>query len=324
MKFPNGKAAPGANLALRCLAAVSAFAVLGFAAPVVSERMQTQQNNAHWRDRAEAFANTFAADAEGGESLVLSGSGDARLWRMAGAYGPAGDLDAVARDRDAIGVYQTFATAHFDQAQRQAQELRCLAESIYYEARSESRQGQIAVAEVVLNRVRHSAYPNTICGVVYQGVNDGQNKGCQFSFACDGSMDRVPRGRAWDNAERIAAHAMLGFDTGPSIGNATHYHTVSVSPDWSGSLVRTGQVGSHIFYRFRGRNDGPAMPVTNASVSGSDLALSAITSGVAPGAAAPADIAPDTVAAGNATPGAVASGIGAAVTPAPAAGDTPA
>lgn len=216
--------------------------------------MAAQENNAHWRERAETFVDTFALNSSDADEagFALGGGEDNRMWRMARAYDTAINLDAFERDRDAIGVYQTFATAHFDQAQRQARELNCLAETIYYEARSESRAGQIAVAEVVLNRVRHPLYPNSICGVVYQGAEDGS--GCQFTFACDGSMNRSPRGRAWANAERIAAHAMLGFDDGGSAtGNATHYHTVAVNPIWSATLVRTGQVGSHVFYRFPGR-----------------------------------------------------------------------
>jgi len=253
MKIPVTIDARRARLALRAGAAFASVCLLGFTAPIVQDRMQQQADNAHWRERAETFVDAFALEQAPGEAaFALGDESEERLWRLARVYGTAASLDGIERDRDAIGVYQTFAAAHFDQAQRQAQGLRCLAEAIYYEARSEGRSGQIAVAEVVLNRVRHPLYPDSICGVVYQGVDDGLDIGCQFSFACDGAMLRKPRGRAWANAEQLAAHAMLGFDGDGAAGDATHYHTVAIQPDWSQTLVRTGVVGNHVFYRFPG------------------------------------------------------------------------
>ncbi len=244
--------ARSAKLAVRAGAIVASFCLFGFAAPVAVQRMGVQQVNSDWRDRAESFVATFALDSQSARDndFMIGDVADERLWRMARAYGSTQNLDGVERDRDAIGVYQTFATAHFDQAQRQAQERKCLAETIYYEARSESRQGQMAVAEVVLNRVRHPLYPGSICEVVFQGSE--RPTGCQFTFTCDGSMRRTPRGAAWAGANRLAAHAMLGFEDGPKTGGATHYHTVAIEPYWSANLVRTGVVGSHIFYRFPG------------------------------------------------------------------------
>lgn len=265
---------------MRAGAVAASFALLGFAAPAALHRMETQEANAQWREKAETFVEAFALEAPREAEPMLAGAADQRLWRLARAYGSLADLDAADRDNDAIGVYQTFAAAHFDQAQRQAQELRCLAQTIYYEARSESRQGQLAVAEVVLNRVRHRLYPDTICSVVFEGVEEGRRSGCQFTFACDGSMRREPRGRAWANAERMAAHVMLGLETGSGgVGSATHYHTVAVSPNWSQTLVRMAQVGSHIFYRFPGRSERVLQaPVTPVSAPASDLPQSAITS----------------------------------------------
>ncbi len=148
----------------------------------------------------------------------------------------------------AVGVFQTFAPEHFDHAARQTRERQCLAEAIWYEARSEPVAGQLAVAEVVLNRVRHRSYPNSICGVVYQGSE--RTTGCQFTFSCDGStVARQPRGVTWEASQRVAAHALLGVGLSTSDG-ATHYHTVAVDPYWSDSLVQIKQVGAHIFYRF--------------------------------------------------------------------------
>ncbi len=125
----------------------------------------------------------------------------------------------------------------------------CLAQAIYYEAASETEDGQRAVAQVVLNRVRHSAYPNTVCGVVYQGSH--LRTGCQFTFTCDGSLRRQPSAYAWDRARRIAAEALSGEVYGP-VGNSTHYHTTAILPYWAHSLSRAAVVGAHVFYRFRG------------------------------------------------------------------------
>ena len=124
----------------------------------------------------------------------------------------------------------------------------CLTAAIYYEAASESDEGQRAVAQVVLNRVRHPAYPNTVCDVVYQGTERGDRL-CQFSFACDGSLARTPSRSAWDCASRVARLALAGYVL-PTVGTATHYHTLAVYPDWNKSLTATAIVGAHIFYRW--------------------------------------------------------------------------
>ncbi|MEH3038236.1 MAG: cell wall hydrolase [Sphingomonas adhaesiva] len=124
----------------------------------------------------------------------------------------------------------------------------CLAAAIYYEAASEPVDGQRAVAQVVLNRVRHAAFPPTVCGVVYQG---SERAGCQFSFACDGAMARAPARDGWARATRIAAAALAGTVYAP-VGLATHYHTYAVTPAWNRSLVMTDAVGAHFFHRWRG------------------------------------------------------------------------
>lgn len=124
---------------------------------------------------------------------------------------------------------------------------RCLTEAIYYEARSESEDGQRAVAQVVLNRVRHPSYPASVCGVVYQGSE--RRTGCQFSFTCDGSMARgVADGSSWSRAERIATSALRGSVFRP-VGLSLNYHTTAIRPYWAPSLVRHTVIGAHIFYR---------------------------------------------------------------------------
>jgi spore germination cell wall hydrolase CwlJ-like protein len=127
--------------------------------------------------------------------------------------------------------------------------LQCLTAAIYYEAASEPDQGQRAVAQVVLNRVAHPSYPKTVCGVVYQGSE--RITGCQFSFTCDGSLARRPSQFFWRRAEDVARAALGGY-VEPSVGLATHYHTIAVHPYWASSLVQLATIGAHRFYRFGG------------------------------------------------------------------------
>jgi hypothetical protein len=122
----------------------------------------------------------------------------------------------------------------------------CLAKAVYFEARSETELGQLAVAKVVLNRLKDPAYPKTICGVVYQG-SDRRNS-CQFSFACDGLADDVKSKPAWDRSKRIAQKALAGDQTVRIMGAATHYHADYVRPKWSREMRRLIKIGRHIFY----------------------------------------------------------------------------
>lgn len=126
--------------------------------------------------------------------------------------------------------------------------LECMTAAIYYEAASEPDDGQRAVAQVVLNRARHPAFPATVCGVVYQG---SERRSCQFSFACDGAMTRVPSPAGWARAARIAAAALGGYVFAP-VGLATHYHTYAVTPAWNRTLVMTDAIGAHFFHRWKG------------------------------------------------------------------------
>jgi spore germination cell wall hydrolase CwlJ-like protein len=126
---------------------------------------------------------------------------------------------------------------------------RCLTLAIYYEAAKEPDAGQRAVAQVVLNRVAHPAYPDTVCGVVFQGSE--RSTGCQFSFTCDGSLARAPARAWWDRAARVASEALAGEVYAP-VGLATHYHTLQVHPYWADSLQSIGTIGAHRFYRWRG------------------------------------------------------------------------
>jgi spore germination cell wall hydrolase CwlJ-like protein len=129
---------------------------------------------------------------------------------------------------------------------RQVAEHQCLARAIYFEARSESEIGRLAVAKVILNRVQSPFYPDTVCGVVYQ--NAERRNACQFSFACDGKTDRPRPGKAWQNAKTLASQAMAGEGEVHAIATATHYHADYVLPEWSGAMTRLVQIGRHIFY----------------------------------------------------------------------------
>lgn len=132
-----------------------------------------------------------------------------------------------------------------------SRDLDCLTQAAYYEARGEGREGMQAVAQVVLNRARHPAFPKSVCGVVYQGA--GRSTGCQFSFTCNGAMRGAVNRAAWNRARDVASKALSGAVFAP-VGNATHFHTTGVSPGWRNTLIRVNQVGQHLFYRFGGRN----------------------------------------------------------------------
>lgn len=137
----------------------------------------------------------------------------------------------------------------------QSRDLDCLTKAAYYEARGEGTDGMRAVAQVVLNRARHSAYPNTVCAVVYQGSN--RRTGCQFSFTCNGAMKGAVNRAAWNRARDVASKALSG-QVYAAVGNATHFHTTGVSPSWRNNLVKVGQVGDHLFYRLGGRSGSSA------------------------------------------------------------------
>jgi spore germination cell wall hydrolase CwlJ-like protein len=132
-----------------------------------------------------------------------------------------------------------------------ATERECLATAIYFEARGESKQGQAAVARVVLNRALSGTYPRTVCGVVYH--NDHLRNACQFSFACDGQPDVVTEAKAWIEAENIANELARSSPTSGVLATATHYHATYVSPRWAPKMKRLAKIGQHIFYNESGR-----------------------------------------------------------------------
>jgi hypothetical protein len=172
--------------------------------------------------------------------------------RNSAGPGPA-DAVELALPRPSAGLMDPGPAAHAmrlagslsDRARAQY----CLTMAVYYEAASEPDAGQRAVAQVVLNRVAHPAYPDTVCGVVFQGSE--RTTGCQFSFTCDGALARKPARMWWDRAAAAARTALSGAVYAP-VGLATHYHPVQVHPYWADSLDSVGTIGAHRFYRWRG------------------------------------------------------------------------
>ena len=159
-----------------------------------------------------------------------------------------GDTIRFAESHDSGLAARAFQSA--GSAVDRARALQCLSMAVYYEAASESYDGQRAVAQVVLNRVAHPAYPASVCGVVFQGSE--RTTGCQFTFTCDGSLVRQPARASWATAQSVALSALSGEVFAP-VGTATHYHTHAVNPYWAPSLDLIGSIGTHRFYRWKGR-----------------------------------------------------------------------
>jgi hypothetical protein len=218
-RAPYGAALAGAGMGLFLGAAFLVFGMAGHAAD-------------------HAYAQRLKAAAVGGYTgsyLEAEGQGlRAGLER----YAFRGGLDAFALPPKADRLKAAKAKRRSD--------LECLTTAVYYEARGESARGQAAVAQVVMNRVKHPAFPKSVCGVVFQGAG---RRGCQFSFACDGSMRGRREALAWNRARDVAARAMAGAIRA-EVGAATHFHTTAVSPIWAPHMRRVANVGAHVFYKF--------------------------------------------------------------------------
>ncbi len=133
--------------------------------------------------------------------------------------------------------------AHVYEAKQQD----CLARGIYFEARGEPERGQVAIGQVILNRVKNPAFPSKICDVVYQ--NFEQRNACQFSFACDGIKDSIRSTKHYKIAQKIAREVTDGTTFLYEVGDSTHFHATHVRPIWAGKLTKTDRIGQHIFYR---------------------------------------------------------------------------
>ena len=229
---------------------VSAWAAAAIAFPAISDMAASHKDAARWEARAVAFDSDSFTD-DGVASDVSSA--------LTSAFMTA-DTNDFSRDSRLLIADKASTTVILEWAEQRMHAHQCLAEAVYYEARSESKAGQKAVAEVVLNRVKSKHYPNNVCGVVYQGAE--RSTGCQFSFTCDGSTAKEPKGRLWKRSKDVASLALTGAMT-PLTENSTHYHTTEVSPHWAPNMRPTRLIGFHQFYRFKFRE----LPSANISVA---------------------------------------------------------
>ncbi|WP_240910308.1 cell wall hydrolase [Pontivivens nitratireducens] len=232
----------------------SAFSVPVLAQQQVEDQISRQISQMLTQERAVLNATTSDRLRE------LGGAGDARISvslptdaaigadvRSELALEMQDDANGFAERRVTVIQPMDLLTLDAMPAATGGAEWECLAKALYFEARGETIAGQIAVAEVILNRVDHSRYPNSVCGVVSQGAS--RMNACQFSFMCDGRNEVMSERAAW---ERMAKIARVMLDGRPRMltAGATHYHAVSVNPGWASRLERTVWIDDHKFYRF--------------------------------------------------------------------------
>jgi spore germination cell wall hydrolase CwlJ-like protein len=214
---------------------------------------------------SERIASKIAPWAPGEAPVVLASRGDPDIKQSAlspalqGNEGKGGE--SVASKGEVTGIDQRPRTpaerlALAGTARAKAE--KCLSNAVYFEARGESVRGQIAVAQVVMNRVFSPFYPNDVCGVVYQ--NSGRHLACQFTFACDGIPDIVTEPDAWERAKRIARDMLDGKLWMPEVSKSTHYHAYWVHPDWVNEMKKVYKLGVHTFYRPRAWGNGEDEP----------------------------------------------------------------
>lgn len=233
-------------------AASFAFCVLltALSATASVQRAETER-------RAEAALADQAALVADFADYLAKQTATTRLALDTPRLKPAKSTPDLVAERGGVKDLVDFDFSEISVAHLDAEERTCLAQAIYYEARSEPRIGQLAVADVVLNRVKSPIYPNSICGVVFQGAE--RKTGCQFTFTCDGSMKAALNKRKWTQSEELAGAILAGLRV-PVSRNATHYHANYVSPPWADTLTPTATIGTHKFYRFPGRSRVAAAP----------------------------------------------------------------
>jgi len=238
-------------------AALAAVALPAFAAPAGWSRFTVGDAVAEDGEAVEPMPFEKAGSSFPGSAFYYLQMDDVRQPGFGeGIHSDAEDAPGIPGGENGPGAIGPVARSfHIDNSGvDRTRALQCLTAAIYYEAASEPDAGQRAVAQVVLNRVAHPAYPNTVCGVVYQGSE--RSTGCQFSFTCDGSLARRPSRLFWDRAEKVARAALAGYVFTP-VGLATHYHTLAVHPYWAPSLNYLTTIGAHRFYSFRGPAGAP-------------------------------------------------------------------
>ena len=186
-------------------------------------------------------------------SLPVDTGGPVRAGETGESVAPKGEVNSdnqrAKTPADRLGL--------FDEKSRARSE-KCLAEAIYFEARGEAVRGQIAVAQVVLNRAFSGKYPETVCGVVYQ--NKHRHLACQFTFACDNNKDVIREPDMWERAQKISKAMLDGQLWLPEVDRSTHYHAYWVRPSWVNEMKRMYKTGVHTFYRPRNWGDGSDAP----------------------------------------------------------------
>lgn len=227
--------------------------VVSAALPAISVSYEYQRADADYRKQAERFAEL----QDGGDVVRADPYSSPLLehpWMVNVEYAlerdPSSALSRYAgRDRDGLVLddFASFEPRHMDVAEQVDRDFDCLSQAVYYEAGNEPREGQLAVAEVIANRVKDHRYPNSVCEVVYQGST--RTTGCQFTFTCDGALNRKPDAKKYARAQQVAAHVLMDLHERRT-GGATHYHATYVNPIWNSGLIRTTKIKTHIFYRF--------------------------------------------------------------------------
>lgn len=227
------------------------LALLAYAAQARKEEQRMMVNGATAASvsLATAYASHATDSLQAPFSAIFGPSPDAAI-----SEDPATGEDA-AKDKDAKtplgikrrGIFHSWFSNKLPASVNKSSQKKCLAEAIYFEARSEPWAGQVAVAQVVLNRVKNPTYPGSICGVVYQ--NKRWRNRCQFSFACDGKRDRIRDKNSWRKAQTIAREVIAGKHWLDKVADSTHYHANYVRPRWAPRMTRKGKIGQHIFFR---------------------------------------------------------------------------
>ena len=256
---------------------------VAFVKPVVVKRSKDARDKISPREIGQPLALlAYAARARKEERIMMVNGAAAASVSLASAYAPdateslqapfsaifgpgapdsaasedtSSERDgATSRDAEATigigrrrGLFHAWFSNKLPASVNKSSQKKCLAEAVYFEARSEPWAGQVAVAQVVLNRVKNPKYPGTICGVVYQ--NKKRRNRCQFSFACDGVRDRIRDKNSWRKAQNIAREVIAGKHWLDKVADSTHYHASYVRPRWAPRMTRKGKIGQHIFFR---------------------------------------------------------------------------
>lgn len=245
-KGPRADHYQGANAVTSAGKQLIAASLVGYTGSTGSLGGRNEVNGATKGDRLRPTTSAVALKNSAGSPLLMNALANS-------SFNAVLDVDAFRPSPEEIAYHPSTEGLDFryqgeTQAEFEERERRCLATAIYFEARGEPLRGQVAVAQVILNRVRSPIFPETICGVVYQGQHQ---KGCQFSFTCDGKTDNPRNDAQWAQAQDISRQIMGGELWLPEVGYSTFYHANYVSPRWAGGMNKIDKIGRHIFYKKR-------------------------------------------------------------------------